>query len=182
MHSATGKEVTKYASLTVNTKTHIEISLAEIAPDLLASMGERGYLTWSKELAEEIRSSLSTIENEHFDLKVETKPLRGAATKSDILTIGLIGITLAGHLGTTEKTTKVAKALWAGLKKAFAKNPKSTSVELDVETTTSSRGTVKRKRKIKVTADDAEAVLTLLGELNSQDEEGGMVKITPQKQ
>jgi hypothetical protein len=162
--------------------THIEISLAEIAPDLLISMGERGYLSWSKGLTEEIRSSLSTIENEHLDLKVETKPLRGAATKGDILTIGLIGITLAGRFGASETAMKVAKALWAGLKKTFATNPKSTSVELDVETTTSSRGTIKRKRKLKVTADDAEAVKMLFDALNSQDEEGGNMRITPQKQ
>ena len=163
----------------MNTKTHIEISLAEIAPDLLASMGERGYLTWSKQLAEEIRSSLSTIENEHLDLKVETKPLRGAATKSGILVIGMIGITLAGHFGASEKTLKVAKALWAGLKKALQKNPKSTSLELVVETT--SRGQ-KQKRKIIVKAESAEAVLTILGALESQDTEGAVLKITPQKE
>lgn len=165
-----------------NRKIQIEISLIEIAPNLLSTIGEGAYLTWAKQLLEEIPENLSVIEDDPLNLTVEAKPLRGATTKGGgaILAIGTIGIILNSNLGTQEKTIKIAKALWTCLKKGLQRNTKCTSVELHIETT-SSRQTVKNLKKIKISADDSEAVLALLAALKSQTPEGETLIITPQK-
>lgn len=140
-------------------------------------MGKRGYLLWAKELSQEIRGHLSAIDNRDFQFVLDENPLRNASTKSGLLEIGTIGIALAGYLGAPEKATKALTAIWRAIKKAFQENPRSTSVELDVETTRSGG----EKKRIKVVGDDAQAVLILLGALKSQEAGQASLKIILRK-
>jgi hypothetical protein len=163
-------------------KTHIEISLAEIAPDLLVSMGERRYLLWAKEFATEIRSSLAAMD-ERVATTVDTKALRGASTKSahTVLAIGTIGITLAGYLGAPEKATKIAQIVWKALKTAFQKTSNKSSFKLRIETTTS-RQTVKKIVVVDVAAPDPEGALRLLSPLMSQGSDSPKLQIIFEKE
>ena len=156
--------------------TCIEISLAEIAPDLLVSMGEREYLLWAKELSDDIRARLSTLDDTELKVEIKSEPLRAASTKSGILAIGTIGIAFAGYLGAPEKATKLLTAIWGALKKAFQKNAKGTSIDVSLETTPRST-----KEHFKITGDDAQAVLAMYRAVKSQEPGQARLKVTPRK-
>lgn len=147
-----------------NSESKVEISLEEIAPDLRASLGERGYLAWANSLTEALQSALAVTDSEKVSFKIQRTPLQQGSKKSGeaVLVIGAVVMVLstaAGYVIDPVKTTKLMQAIWSALKKVL---PRDASVTVSIEKKVSRGQTVQEKKLLTVNAKDPEVAQSLL--------------------
>lgn len=131
----------------------INVDLQAIGPELVASLGNRGYAKWGTDLLHEIRGNLRSCENEYIKTKVEKVPLGPASSKGPGAALVLGGLVIAvyagaGHSVSLEQASEILQAIWNALKKLL---PKSTRVRVKSGDTT-----------IEVSTDSEEAARSLL--------------------